>query len=93
MPTYQPIKLRHGTLLITGFSTLSFGGSLRSEVYFEAIPRDRIRYEHTHAADHNDVTPPHSTYSTGYNEKCGWCYLNAPHTEAAHEKSVKEARR
>lgn len=45
-----------------------------------------------HVATKHDDTPMHQTYQNGshqggYNPACGWCYLNARHSEAAHEQS------
>jgi hypothetical protein len=42
---------------------------------------------YVHVVDEHDVTPPHEIYLTGYVSGCGWCWLNAPHSEAAHEAS------
>lgn len=39
---------------------------------------------YVHLAGPDDTTPGHVTYPTGYDSRCGWCYLGAPHTTAAH---------
>jgi hypothetical protein len=35
---------------------------------------------HTHVSDSEDFTPEHDRGS-GYSRECGWCYLNASHSE------------
>ncbi|WP_280454800.1 hypothetical protein [Nocardia brasiliensis] len=45
--------------------------------------------EHRHTAGRTDISDQHSSGS-GYDSKCGWCYLNAPHTHDAHTTSVAE---
>lgn len=37
-----------------------------------------------HAADREDTSPAHA----GYDPDCGWCWLGAPHTRAAHQVRV-----
>ncbi len=39
---------------------------------------------YTHVLNDTDETPHHATYPTGYKAACGWCWLGAPHSEAAH---------
>lgn len=41
-----------------------------------------------HLADRHDVSPAHVGYPSGYDSRCGWCYLGAPHTVAAHDVKV-----
>jgi len=42
-----------------------------------------------HAASGSDLSPIHLTYPRGYDPACGWCWLGAPHTEAAHAQEVE----
>lgn len=42
-----------------------------------------------HTAGPNDTTPEHSSYHH-YDSDCGWCWLGAAHTEAAHAKQLAE---
>ena len=44
-----------------------------------------------HAAGPDDGTAEHWIYG-GYDDRCGWCYLGATHTEAAHDRSVGRPR-
>jgi hypothetical protein len=46
-----------------------------------------------HLADRDDATPQHMTYPSGYDANCGWCWLNAGHTEAAHESALEMDRK
>ena len=41
------------------------------------------------AASADDTTPRHSTYPTGYNARCGHCWLGASHTRALHEANTQ----
>lgn len=41
----------------------------------------------------DDDTPSHLTYPTGYDGACGWCWLNANHSDAAHAAKLEEADR
>lgn len=40
--------------------------------------------EYRHAASMTDVSGP----APGYHERCGWCYLGAPHTADAHAATL-----
>jgi hypothetical protein len=47
--------------------------------------------EHLHAAHGNDLSDPwllSQNNHTGYDARCGWCYLGAPHTINAHNWKV-----
>lgn len=44
-----------------------------------------------HLAGPNDTSPAHRTYPTGYDSRCGWCYLGANHSIAAHVQRVTES--
>ena len=45
-----------------------------------------------HLADKDDSTEQHLINADGgYNPKCGWCWLNAGHTEAAHALKLADA--
>lgn len=39
-----------------------------------------------HLADAHDTSGPHRTYPTGYDSRCGWCWLGANHSENAHKE-------
>lgn len=46
-----------------------------------------VRYEgggHVHVVSGSDLSPEHRQYPGGYDSECSWCWLNAPHSEAAH---------
>ena len=43
-----------------------------------------------HAAGEGDTSPEHWIYG-GYDDRCGWCYLGAPHTSSAHDRSVERS--
>ncbi len=64
---------------------------------FERLERGWIRREADrhpiHVADGADASPVHLTYPRGYDSRCGWCYLNAPHSEAAHAERIGEVTR
>jgi len=45
----------------------------------------------THCTGPEDTSPVHSTYPTGYDSRCGWCYLNANHTQDEHRANVERA--
>lgn len=45
---------------------------------------------YTHVVDDRDESPHHHTYPTGYDSRCGWCWLGAPHSEAAHAAKIGE---
>ena len=38
-----------------------------------------------------DVSDGHTTYPTGYDDRCGWCWLGAPHSEDEHVARVARA--
>ncbi len=87
MTALTTLRLEHGTLEVIGFYRTDLGGIVRSE-YWRGDD-GTTSYEHSHAKDKDDMTPPHSPSRDGYNSCCGWCYLNAPHTKAAHEERLK----
>jgi hypothetical protein len=41
-----------------------------------------------HLASADDKSPAHMTYPTGYDSRCGWCYLGANHSTAAHAAKI-----
>ena len=64
------------------------------------ITRERSRFDprgytftrwsngiHTHVADADDFSPTHDRASA-YDSKCGWCYLNASHSEREHARKT-----
>lgn len=38
-----------------------------------------------------DTSPAHMTYPTGYDSRCGWCWLGANHSDAAHAAKIEGA--
>ena len=42
----------------------------------------------THDGDTSSV---HATYPTGYDDRCGWCWLGAAHSEDEHAARVSRA--
>lgn len=38
-----------------------------------------------HSYDADDTSNSHGNYPTGYHPDCGFCWLNAPHTELFHQ--------
>ncbi len=85
------IQCKHGTLEVRGFQQLDLGGWLRKEIWYPRIPRVGETYESTHVAARGDLTPPHDK-NKGYDQKCGWCFGNAPRSEALHRQEVERAR-
>lgn len=54
-----------------------------------------VRYDDdgpVHAAHGDDRSPVHTTYPTGYDERCGWCWLGYAHTDDGHAERVATAR-
>ena len=47
-----------------------------------------LRSDGCHVASLTDFSRCHLTYPTGYNPTCGWCYLNASHSEEAHQQAL-----
>jgi hypothetical protein len=45
-----------------------------------------------HLADRGDTSAQHVTYPSGYDERCGWCWLGANHSQAAHARKIEEER-
>ena len=43
-----------------------------------------------HCAGPNDESPTVIVHKI-YDGECGWCYLNAPHTQDLHDRSVAES--
>lgn len=44
----------------------------------------------SHVTGQDDETPDHMTYPTGYDERCGWCWLGAPHSVGEHARRVAD---
>lgn len=36
----------------------------------------------------DDYSPVHHTYPTGYDSRCGWCWLGVTHSEDEHARKV-----
>lgn len=71
---------------IVGWHRLAGGGVMQERI----IDREGAQpfRDDLHAARWGDSTPVHRTYPTGYDPRCGWCYLNTGHTEDAHAASL-----
>lgn len=41
-----------------------------------------------HVSGEGDHSPVHSTYPTGYDSRCGWCYLGANHSDDEHARKL-----
>ena len=58
---------------------------------FRRLERSWVRSEagsSIHVTGPTDTSPYHFQYPSGYDSRCGWCYLNAPHSEAAHLQKI-----
>jgi len=62
------------------YEKISSSGIIR---YRADIPDDTI-----HCASLHDVSPLH--LGDKYNPNCGWCWINAPHTEEAHNAKLAQ---
>ena len=49
----------------------------------------RTVWEHVTGPD--DMSPTHVTYPTGYDDRCGWCWLGGPHSQDEHAARVARA--
>jgi hypothetical protein len=69
-----------------GFRTLDNRiDALRMDLYISTATGERHR-EHRHTAGRGDMSAPYS--GECMSSSCSWCYLNADHTTAAHERSM-----
>lgn len=50
---------------------------------------DRVG-DHTHVTGPDDMSPVHFQ-STGYDERCNWCWLGYSHSEAEHAREIAKA--
>jgi hypothetical protein len=41
-------------------------------------------------ANSQDTSPTHHTYPTGYDSRCGHCWLNHSHSEEAHQQQIAD---
>jgi hypothetical protein len=41
-----------------------------------------------HVTGPDDFSPDHVTYPTGYDERCGWCWLGGAHSVDEHARRV-----
>lgn len=46
--------------------------------------------ETVHVVNSADMTPVHATYPTGYDARCGGCYLGFAHSTAKHERAISD---
>jgi hypothetical protein len=72
------IATEYATTEILGYDRIDRDGVSRRERVSFSDGRSHVG--HRHAASMTDVSGP----APGYHERCGWCYLNAPHTADAH---------
>lgn len=84
------IPMKYGSIEVLGFKRLEGGGVRRAELYH---PNDGSRSvnEWSFAASTADTSPRRSTYPTGYDSRCGSCYLGFTHTEDLHAERVAAA--
>lgn len=84
------------TLIHGKFGTwevVGYDGGRRREIYrpHEVHPKEpwnKEIHESAMCLNHEDVTPHHAVYPSGYNAECSCCWLNIPHTEALHQAKV-----
>lgn len=74
------IRTARATIEILGYERLDREGCARRERVTLGDGSDHIGRRH--ATGPGDVSGP----AQGYSERCGWCYLGAPHTADAHAK-------
>lgn len=84
------LRLQYGQLELLRWERTDLGGVVRRERY--TGDDGAVAHEYCHAAGRDDRSPPHRTYPTGYDARCGMCYLNAPHTDEYHDEEVKRCR-
>lgn len=77
------IRGQYGAWEVTGYD-----GPWRRELYHPDDGRRPIE-ERSMCTGRDDRSPHHATYPTGYDARCGCCWLNIPHTEAFHAKETK----
>ena len=61
-------------------------------VEFRRVERGWCRYDehgHLHVLSRDDHTPEHHMYPSGYDSRCGMCWLGAPHSDALHEDRIR----
>ena len=82
---------RYGTnhVAAEGFEPLDGSPNrLRLDVYVNSRTGERFTEgRHTARAGGPDYSPLHTHYGSG-SCGCGWGYLNASHTQAAHDESI-----
>ena len=44
-----------------------------------------------HVVSDSDVSPAHLMYPSGYDDRCGWCWLGACHSDLEHDARVARA--
>ena len=63
---------------------------------FQAISRKAIvrhdpgEYVGIRVVDRNDRSPAHSSYPTGYDSRCGYCWLGGAHSVNYHTQEVSK---
>ena len=65
---------------ILGWRRIDLGGVMQERTY-------KGERGDLHAAAWGDASAYHFI-NGGYDSRCGWCWLNAPHTEDAHTASI-----
>lgn len=79
------LQHQYGVTEITGFKRTDHGrgGWIRTERWTSKRDGREVE-EYSHVVSENDMSDCHGG---GYDPKCGWCWLGAAHSEAAHEAS------
>jgi hypothetical protein len=72
---------------VTEYQQTDLGGWVRRGEGYDGMGR---RYW-IRVTDSEDVSPVHTSYPTGYDERCGWCWLGAAHSDQEHGARVARA--
>lgn len=84
------IRLDYGAVEVLRYESGEGAGYIRRERYIPDDGRPAV-LEYSHAASRSDVSPRHRIYPD-YDHRCGWCWLNATHTQDAHAREIPPAR-
>ena len=68
----------------TEYQRTDLGGWVRKGEGYDGLGR---RYW-VRVTDPEDASPVHTTYPTGYDDRCGWCWLGAAHSDREHDARV-----
>lgn len=84
----QPMHISdHGITVITGFHLIDRDPTGRDEEYYRKADGSMVE-ETRHCLTRGDNSAPYSYYPTGYDSRCGMCYLNAGHTTERHNHAI-----